>query len=136
MRGVRVFVLVLLPFATPHAFCQSHVAQEEHALKSAGLPTDEQSLINFFRHRTLKDGNLEKLHELVRQLGSKIYKDRDRVVNDLIVRGPTALPFLKEALRHGDLEVVRRAETCVRTIEKNMGKDQPAAVARVLAYRR
>src|SRR5262245_44008648 len=103
MRGVRVFVLVLLPFAAPHAFCQSPVAQEEQALKSAGLPTDDQSLLDFFRHRSLKDGDREKLQELVRQLGSKIYKERDRAVNDLIVRGPTALPFLKEALRHGDL---------------------------------
>src|SRR5262249_4039030 len=109
-----------------------HSAQlDEQLLKSAGLPTDDKGLLEFFKRRSLKDGDRQNLTDLVRQLGSTVFRDRQKSAKELVLQGPVALPFLKSALTNTDLETCVRAEKCIKEIEKSMGPEHPAAAARL-----
>src|SRR5205823_12038263 len=100
-----------------------------------GLATNDKGLLEFFRRRSLKDGDRQKLTELVRLLGSNIFRERQHAAKELVQQGPLALPFLKAALKNADLETSVRADKCIKEIEKSMGPEHPAAAARLLALR-
>src|SRR5262245_5762919 len=136
MRLCVVLGLSLVVFGlAASAPAQDSEQADEQLLKSAGLPTDNNGLLDFFRKRSLKDGDRDRLTELTRQLGSKVYREREQAAKELVLRGPLALPFLREATKNSDLELARRAETCIKRIESGTGPEQPAAAARLLARR-
>src|SRR5262249_42782358 len=111
------------------------VAADEKLLKEHGIATDGEGLVQFFRQRSLKEVK-EHLEGWVRDLGSASFHKRQEATQQLIQRGAPALPFLKAALVHADLEVGRRAELCTRRIETGPGPALPAAAARLLAERK
>ena len=84
-------------------------AVDEQTLKDAGLPVDGPSLLEFFRKRTLTEAAQQKIQALVKQLGDHSYKIRVKASADLIAEGVVAVPFLRRAIKHPDLEVSRRA---------------------------
>jgi HEAT repeat protein len=115
---------------------QQLAGPDEQLLKAAGVPTDNEGLLQFFRHRSLKDGDRALLTELVRKLDSGVFKERDDAMRELTLRGPAAVPFLKEgSARKTSLESVRRCEQILRKIESGQGPEHPAAAARLLAAR-
>lgn len=57
-----------------------------------------------------------RARELVRQLGSGVYAEREEADKALKEIGPAALPSLREAARSGDLELRTRAEGLIRAI--------------------
>jgi hypothetical protein len=91
-------------------------AEDEQTLKAAKVGTDDKSLLQFFRNRTLDEAGREKLKALVKELGADSFRVREKAFLAIVERGSVALPFLKEALKNGDLEVVRRAEMCIQRI--------------------
>lgn len=138
-RGVLLTLatglLGLASLLTPSMPGQTPAQLDEQQLKTLGLPTDTPALLTYFRQRSLKDGDRKVLEELVAKLGSETYSDRARATRELLLRGPLALPFLRAALKDQPLEVVRRAEACIRKIESSMGNEASAVAARVLAAR-
>ncbi len=112
------------------------VAADEQLLKAAGLGTDGPSLLDFFRKRTLTDGERDKIQIWVRQLGDNSFKVRERASFDLTARGIPVAAFLRPAVLDSDLEVARRAEECLRLIAKDHNTALPAAAARLVAARK
>jgi hypothetical protein len=105
-------------------------------LQKNHVGTDGPALLEFFRNRTLTDADRQKLEQLVHQLGSDAFEEREAGSRALVARGEPALSFLRAALTDPDREVVRRAESCIETIEHGPGPALPAAAARVLAQQR
>jgi HEAT repeat protein len=108
---------------------------EERLLKSAGIAVDDAALLRFFRDRSLSDGERKKLADLVQLLDHEVYTVREKAEQELKKRGRLALPFLKEVLKDGSLEMNMRAKKCIQHIEQSSGPDLPVAVARLLALR-
>ena len=81
---------------------------EEETLKKARLPSDSVSLLNYLRKQTLSAANQEELKALVRQLGDRSFRVRQKASAALLARGAAALPFLRQALGNADLEIARR----------------------------
>lgn len=108
-------------------------AADERVLKQAGVPTDDAGLLAFFRKGSPDE---DAIRDLIKKLGDDDFEVREKATKDLTALGPAAEPYLREALKSGDAEVVRRAEECL----KNIGKGSPAAVvsaaARLLARRK
>jgi hypothetical protein len=115
---------------------QSHLEQDEATLRSHSLPTDGKGLVDFFQKRSLKDGDEKHLADLVKKLGSDVYREREPAAKELVSRGPVALPFLRSVLPTAPLEMKRRAEKCILDIEATMQAEPIGAAARVLAARK
>src|SRR4051812_29700522 len=95
----------------PVASAQEPADPDEQVLKAAGIATDTPSLLKLIAQRTLQEEDRKTLEGLVRQLDSDAYEDRQHANDELLRRGPLALPFLKAALAgNPSLELRRRAE--------------------------
>lgn len=113
------------------------IAADELLLKNAGLTTDGDSLLAFFKKRTLPDSEREKVVQFIRQLGSESYRSREQAAAELIGRGPVVIELLREAAKDNDLEIAKRAEKCLARIqEKDVAVDVPAAAARLMGARK
>jgi hypothetical protein len=111
---------------------------DEEILRKASVGTDGDSLLGFFRKRTLPESERPAILKLIKQLGSEIYEEREAASNALMERGPVVSEILR-GVRSDlfDLETVRRAERCLATIhDKDVPSHVPAAALRVLAMRK
>lgn len=115
-------------------------AADEMLMKAAGIGTDGPALLDFFRKRGGGDGKRDKILALITQLGDDAFDKREEATHQLIALGGEAMPFLKDALKSGDLEVVRRAEAILKKIGNVPGKRDdprlPVAAARLLAAKK
>src|SRR5262249_18009824 len=89
---------------------------DEKVLQEAGIAPDGPALLDFLRKRSLGASGPERIQALIRQLGDHSFKVRTQASKDLVLLGPAAAPFLREATHVKDLEVARRAEECLRLI--------------------
>src|SRR5262245_5525557 len=114
------------------------VSQDEQLLRNAHLKTDNAGLLDFFRGRTIGEGDRAKVVALVKQLGSKVYREREQAAHELIAKGPVVVEVIREHTKESpDLEVQRRAELCIQRIQsKDVAVDVPVAAARLLALRK
>jgi hypothetical protein len=113
------------------------LAADEKALQAAGLKTDGDSLLKFFRQRTLTPDERAKVEELISQLGATAFKTREQASNALIARGAVVVELLQQAKKSADLEVSRRADRCIQKIQsKDYPSHVPLAAARLLRERR
>jgi HEAT repeat protein len=116
-------------------------AADEGILRAAKIGVDGPSLLEFFRKRTPTPTNRERIEALIQQLGDDSFQAREQAAAELVVRGIAALPLLRQALKESDIEIVRRAERCLRLIEKGEGRIPAStgltnAAARLLAARK
>jgi hypothetical protein len=118
--------LVVVLAATAVAAGQEITAADQQMLKAAGVGNDGPSLVEFFRKRTGTDTDLSGIKELVRQKASAA----------LIARGAVCAPLLRAALKDPDIEIVRRAEDCLRAIEEIPNAALVPAAARLIAGRK
>jgi len=128
-------VLVLAGGSPALAADEQPFAIDEATLRAAQAGTDGAGLLEFFRQRTLTDSERRHLQRLVRQLDDDDFDVRERATVALSDFGPPALPALRQAAKSPSLEVVRRAERCLKASEPEPG-DVVAAAARLLADRR
>jgi hypothetical protein len=112
------------------------VAFAERTLKDADIPTDGVGLLNFFRKRTLSPADIDKLARIIRRLGDDSFEAREKATEDLIAAGRPAVPFLKAALKDPDLEVARRAERCLDSIQQTPITALLTAASRLVADRK
>lgn len=127
---------LLLLGGTTFAAEADPVARDEQTLREARLSTDGPALLEFFRKRTARDVDLTKLRTLVRQLGDDSFEMREKASAQLVTLGITAAPYLKEVLKDPDIEIVRRAEECLRRIGEGSSGALVDAAARLLAARK
>jgi HEAT repeat protein len=130
-----LFATVLL--FVPAAGAQHPESSDERLLRDARQATDDASLLDFFRKRTLDQAGQTRVQTLVRQLGDNSFRAREDACTELIRLGLVAVPFLRQAVKSPDIEVVRRAEECLRHIEeKDSRVGLPVAAARLLEARK
>jgi hypothetical protein len=112
------------------------MAADEQVLKAAAVPLTDQGLLDFFRKRTLAEADTKHLKQLIANLGDDSFDVRERASRSLVALGNTAEPLLRQALKNPDVEVVRRAEECLKQIKRGLGAGVPIAAARTLARRK
>jgi hypothetical protein len=133
--GVLALLLSLTASQVLSAGNQSPEEEDEQILKAAKLRVDGANLLIFLRKRTLTDAKREQLVKYVRDLGSMRFAERRRASRELITIGTPALALLRQAVRDPDVEVVRRAQKCIKAIESGPGPALTAAVVRCLVRR-
>jgi hypothetical protein len=140
MRSVVCAALLSLVLAPPagrlSAADAPGEAADERTLKAAGLGVDGPALLEFFRKRIPTGVDRETLLTLLRQLGDNDFDVREQAAARLTALGPVAAPLLQQALKSPDVEVVRRAERCLKAIGAGPNAAVQAAAARLLAARR
>jgi hypothetical protein len=104
---------VLPPGAGAADTAEDPIVNDEAALKRAGLATDGEALVRFFRRRSPTEADLAKLRATIKKLGDDSFEVREKASADLIAAGRVAIPLLKEALQSDDLEIARRARDCL-----------------------
>jgi hypothetical protein len=111
-------------------------AADESALLAAGLKTDDASLLAYLKRQAPDTKRLAAIRDLVKKLGDDDFEEREKAEKAIIALGAPAVPLLTQAIRAGgDLELVRRAERCVKRIGTGNNTAVAAAV-RLLALRR
>lgn len=114
----------------------ANVPADEKTLQEAGIAADGPALLEFFRRQTLPDRDHERIQTLVKQMGDDSFHVREKAFANLVNLGPAASPLLRQARTHSDIEIVRRAERCLKLIEKSFGSHVCVAAARLLALRK
>jgi HEAT repeat protein len=137
----RRFLLVAVALFGAVGLCAAggsvHAATtDEETLKAANVGTTDQALLEFLRRRTLSDADRDRMKLLIQQLGDDSYQVREKASAELLGRGAAAEPLLRQALQSPDVEVVRRAEECLRLIKRGVSAAVPAAAVRLLAERK
>jgi HEAT repeat protein len=112
------------------------VIYAERTLREAGAKTDGPGLVAFFKARALSEADRERLAATVRLLGHNSFHEREKASRDLVTGGRASLPYLRAALKDPDLEIARRAERCLETIDDVPFVAQLTAAARLMADRR
>jgi HEAT repeat protein len=134
--AVGIFVMAIaLSISRADASAPSETAEDELLLKEAKVPTDGPGLLEFFRRRVPTEKDQTRITELIRQLGSSDFQNRQKATQELITLGPVALPELRKAQKEKDAEVKRRATECIETIERKASPTVTAAAVRVLKAR-
>jgi HEAT repeat protein len=108
---------------------------DEKRLLAAGLKTDGQALLEFFRKRTVQAGP-DRVRLLIKDLGARSFNTRERASKELIALGARSVPDLQKALESTDAEVRRRAENGLQAIKNAADPALVAAVARALVVRK
>jgi hypothetical protein len=132
MAGLLLAVLVPLPSCS----AEDDAGADEALLRESHVGTDGATLLAFFHDRSLTEADRGRLADLVRQLGSEDFEQRQKASAALVARGPLAVPFLRQAARSADAEVVRRARACLEEIDRGPGPALPAAAVRLLVRRK
>ncbi|MHB1425908.1 MAG: HEAT repeat domain-containing protein [Gemmataceae bacterium] len=118
-------------------FAGEDAADDEQILRTAGIATDDRSLLEFFRDQTPDAATLRKAQLLVEQLGSDSFSVREQASADLTALGPKILPLLQRTIRRtADLEVRRRSRDAVAQLQKHCPPALAAAAARLLGLRK
>lgn len=116
----------------PNFECQG----DEEVCRSAGLPVDGPALLDFFRKRTPSAVELQRLADLVEQLGSNQFAVRQQASQKLVEAGVVALPALRQAMRGQGLEMTQRAQQCITRIEAANPAGLAPAAARLIRVRK
>jgi hypothetical protein len=109
--------------------------EDEATCRAGGVGVSGPELIDFFRKRTPDPSLQRRLTRLVQDLDAATFPARQQAARQLVELGPSALSFLRQALRGNSLEMTRRAERCIEEIERRHNLALPAAAARLLRTR-
>jgi HEAT repeat protein len=96
----------------------------------------DETMLDYFRKRTLADADRAKFQEMVKNLGSNSYRVRRKAMRELSGYRGAAVALLREAVNHYDPEIARNAERCLKVISEAPGADLSATHARILGYRK
>jgi hypothetical protein len=128
-RNLAVAVTGLLLSA---ALAHGADSSDEQLLRAAGIPVTGPGLLQYFRART----SGPEIDTLVRQLGDKSFRTREKAFEALSKRGPAALAALRRAARDPDPEIGRQARACIAAIERKSDPGLTAAALRLLGDRK
>ncbi len=112
------------------------VDPDEQLLKDAGVKTDGASLVAFLHKHSASEADLRNLDQLIGQLGSRSFREREQASKQLVTTGAPALPALQRAIRDPDPEVLRRGMACLKEIGRSLDTGLQMACARLLVRRR
>ncbi|HYV36132.1 MAG TPA: HEAT repeat domain-containing protein, partial [Gemmataceae bacterium] len=109
---------------------------DEQTLRAAGISSDADSLLEFFRERMQPKVELDKLLAVARQLGDADAKTRAKAAAKLLARGSLAIPALRQVVNELDNPLAaQQARQCLEWVEGKRSAELSAAAAKVLAAR-
>ena len=116
-------------------------AADEAILQYARIDTQGPALLKYLQKFKASGVEPDHIRALIRQLGDDSFEVREKATHALIALGEGAVPFLQQAIKSTDLEVVRRAERCLRALQKDPAKQQSdeyiwIAIARTLVRKK
>jgi hypothetical protein len=128
------------------AFCAmaQEAGPDQVLLRENKIPLDGPGLLTFFKDRTANLTDAARVAKLIKQLGAEDFEDREDASRQLIALGSRVLKELQDATKNPDIEVVRRAEECLRQIKqgstahvlqaavRQLGRTKDAGAATVL----
>jgi HEAT repeat protein len=97
---------------------------------------DGPALLNAFRKNTPAAAEIDRIHTLIRDLGSDAPPDRQKASDNLLKTGLPAVPLLREALKTADAETGKRIQACIQQIGKNPTKSGLGTDARLVVLRK
>src|SRR5262249_26541758 len=109
---------------------------DEQALRSAGLSADGASLLAAVRRHTLTTEARKKVGSLIARLGADAFTEREKASKQLFALGRVTLPQLRQASKHNDPEIARRASSLIERIEQEPAHRLPAVAFHLLAVRK
>lgn len=133
LNGAKIQVLhetVLSDYRMPDL-----ASADEKILREAKSDVTGPALLASLRARIPTPEKLERARGLIPKLGNDAFAERERASRDLIALGPIAIPFLREATKKNDPEVVRRARACLQAIGEDRSIGQSAAAIRLVGLR-
>jgi len=98
---------------------------EEKLIRSAGYnPDDANSLLDFFRKRTLTEPQSETIRRVIQRLGDDDFATREKASQEILTFGSAAIKPLRDCLTINpsqlsdvDFEIVDRARRALKAIE-------------------
>jgi HEAT repeat protein len=129
--GVQVRVAASL--AGRRVLSPASATADEAVVRSAGVGTTGEALVEFFRKRSPDEKAQESLKQMVRQLGDRSWSAREKATRRLIEEGATAVPLLRLAMENEGPETAARASHCLQKIKQGAGTELVNAAARLLA---
>lgn len=99
-------------------------------------PKDGKALLEFIRHRTLKEDELEQLQKIIKRFGADAFEERIKAVRQVERFGAAALGPLKAAIKDSDPEVSYRAQQALQRLETIPQTQVMAAVIRALVQQK
>ena len=136
MRGISCVLLLLAGILPGRFLSAAEPSAEERLLAAQGIATDGPGLLRFLRAQTPSPDEQARLAAAVGQLGHRSFAVRERATKTLVAAGRPSLPYLRLALTHNDIEVVRRAQRAIDDIERTAHSALLSAAIRILAQRR
>jgi hypothetical protein len=134
MRALRwvLLLVVMLPW-----LARGQEAADEQILKQERIGSDDASLIQYFRNRTLTEPQRARIDGLIRQLRDDSFDVREIATSDLLELGGSVAPLLQQAAAAPgtEVEVVRRVERILQKLNAP-GSETSCAAVRLLAARR
>jgi HEAT repeat protein len=127
MRTPSFLVVLVLPLAVgllaadepaKPAEPDPELVYAERVLKDANVTADGPGLLAFFKARTLRPADQQRLVAAVKKLGDDNFEVRERATAELVAAGRLAFAYLRPALKSTDPEVAMRAQRCIDDIER------------------
>ena len=131
--AVRLRVMQGIYGKRPAQMLEEAVGGDESLLKSQKIEVTEEALLKYFRDKTLSDEKQKHFRALVKGMGSSSYIVREQATKQLVKVGTSVLSFLKEAEYDPNVELSRRARTCLDEIRSSSNTAIPIAAAHLLA---
>jgi HEAT repeat protein len=97
---------------------------------------DSNRLLEELRKRTLTDAVRQKCETLIKQLGDSDFSVREKAEAEVRATGALILPLLRQAAKHSDLEVRRRARACLNDMERDKNLPLSPVTVRLIALRK
>jgi hypothetical protein len=133
---MQTLVALASLMAAAAAVDKEQLTRDERALREAGVETTGPGLLAFFRQHTASAADTDTLRQLIKDLGDDSFKKRERASARLTAIGSRAVPLLREATSHRDIEVVARARRCLSEIKLGSVEALLSAAARLIAERK
>ena len=112
------------------------VERDEALLKTAGIASTGEAMIDFLKNRSLADADRLKLTALIRRLGSDDFDEREAVAEEVVKMGMPAVGLLRQSERDADWEISRQSELILKRIEKIPLRSLTMSAVRLLALRK
>jgi len=111
-------------------------ASDRDSLKRAAVALDGAAARAYLRKLIPTKAEQEALLDWIAKLGNPAFNVRERATEQLKKGGVQAIPYLRQAAKNPDKEVVRRAELCLQTMETEGTHQVVGAAIRLIGYAR
>lgn len=128
----RIFPPALLMVCVATVISAVFGNEDEKVLASAGIPSDEKSLIDFLSRRSRETADKSQIKLLISKLGDDSFEERELASARLCALGMVALADLKQASDSADVEIARRSKECIQKIDEGARKKILSSVVRTL----